>query len=112
MSTVNDTDLLMVEREGTQYKVKTDSMSTLQETDLLLVERDDVSYKVEAKYVSKGNTGSMETPVEVITPFNGAGLNEGDPYQPVSSELTYVGGPGPLLGLMFAVLARSSGLCS
>ena len=93
MSTINDTDLLMVEREGTQYKVKTESMSTLQETDLLLVERDDVSYKVEAKYVSKGNTGSMETPVEVLTPFNGAGLNEGEPVEPLSTAITAVG-PG------------------
>ena len=69
-------------------------MSTLEETDLFVVEREGVNYKVESKYVVKGNTGTMEKPVEVLTPFNGAGLNEGEPYFPVSSRITAVGPSG------------------
>ncbi len=69
-------------------------MSTLEETDLFVVEREGVNYKIESKYVVKGNTGTMEKPVEVLTPFNGAGLNEGEPYEPVSSRITAIGPSG------------------
>ena len=85
MSTVNDTDLLLVERNGTQYQITLDEMSTLNDDDLLLVERGGVQYKIEAQYVSTGPDGVILPPVEVLTPVNGAGLNEGDPYTPISS---------------------------
>ena len=85
MSTVNDTDLLLVERNGTQYQITIDEMSTLNDDDLLLVERGGVQYKIEAQYVSTGPDGLILPPVEVLTPVNGAGLNEGDPYSPISS---------------------------
>ena len=85
MSTVNDTDLLLVERNGTQYQITIDEMSTLNDDDLLLVERGGVQYKIEAQYVSTGPDGLILPPVEVLTPVNGAGLNDGDPYTPLSS---------------------------
>jgi len=51
MSTLNDADLLLVERNGIQYHVTSADMSNLNDTDLLLVERDGVQYKIEAQYV-------------------------------------------------------------
>ena len=47
MSTLNDDDLLLVERGGVQYKVEHQNLSELNPTDLLLVERGGVQYKVE-----------------------------------------------------------------
>ena len=44
MSTVNETDLLLVERNGVQYQITYDEMSTLNDDDLLLVERNGVKY--------------------------------------------------------------------
>ena len=97
MSTLQDSDLFVVERETTNYQVRSDEVSTLEETDLFVVEREGVNYKVESKYVVKGNTGTMEKPVEVLTPFNGAGLNEGEPYEPLSSRITAVGAGGEVV---------------
>ena len=85
MSTVNDTDLLLVERNGIQYQITIDEMSTLNDDDLLLVERGGTQYKIEAQYVSTGPDGLVMPPVEVLTPVNGAGLNEGSAYTPLSS---------------------------
>ena len=43
MSTINNTDLLLVERNNVQYKVAaSNAMSTLLDTDLLIVERLDI----------------------------------------------------------------------
>ena len=74
MSTFNDTDILLVERNGNLHQFTYDQMSTLNDNDILLVERDGVKYKVEAQYVS-GDTvnGIINGPVEVLTPVNGAG---------------------------------------
>ena len=47
MSTINNTDLLLVERNNVQYKVAaSNAMSTLLDTDLLIVGRGDSQYKV------------------------------------------------------------------
>ena len=51
MSTINNSDLLFVERDGNLYQITYDQMSTLNDDDLFCVERDGVSYKVEAQYV-------------------------------------------------------------
>ena len=74
MSTFNDTDILLAERNGNLHQFTYDQMSTLNDNDILLVERDGVKYKVEAQYVS-GDTvnGIINGPVEVLTPVNGAG---------------------------------------
>lgn len=85
MSTANDTDLLLVERNGVQYQITYEQMSTLNEDDLLLIERDGVQYKVEAQHVSVAN-GVIQTPVEVLTPVNNAGIT----YNPVSEAITAV----------------------
>lgn len=58
MTTVNDTDTLLVNRGGSSYNVQIKDMSTLQDTDLLLINREGESYKVEAQYISTGPTES------------------------------------------------------
>ena len=96
MSTINDTDLLLVERNGVQYQITYDQMSTLNDDDLLLVERGGVQYKVEAQHVSTGANGLIIPPVEVLTPVNGAGITEFTTYEPVSSAITAVGENGTI----------------
>lgn len=93
MSTLNATDLFAVERNGVLYKLANEDMSTVNDTDLFVVERGGTNYKVEAQYVN-ANTGSIGTPVNVLTPLNGAGLNDGNPVEPVSSAITAVAGSG------------------
>ena len=73
MSTVNDTDLLLVERGGIQYQITYDELADINDTDLLLVERDGVQYKLAAADLDL-STGSFGTPVEVLTPVDGAGV--------------------------------------
>ena len=80
MSTVNETDLLLVERNGVQYQITYDEMSTLNDDDLLLVERNGVQYKVEAQHIGTAANGVILPEVEVLTPLDRAG----DP------ELTYL----------------------
>ena len=80
MSTVNDTDLLLVERNGVKYQITYDEMSTLNDDDLLLVERNGVQYKVEAQHIGTAANGVILPEVEVLTPLDRAG----DP------ELTYL----------------------
>ena len=94
MSTINDSDLLLVERNGNLHQITYDQMSTLNDDDILLVERGGVQYKVEAQYVSTGPNGVIVTPVEVLTPINGAGITEFNQYEPLSSAITAVGGGG------------------
>ena len=85
MSTINDSDLLLVERNGNLHQITYDQMSTLNDDDILLVERGGVQYKVEAQYISTGPNGIILPSVEVLTPLNGAGLNDGQSYTPMSS---------------------------
>ena len=60
MSTLNDTDLFLVERDGQNHQITSEQMSTLNDTDLLLVEREGVQYKMEAADL---NLESTEAPV-------------------------------------------------
>ena len=59
-------------------------MSTLNDTDLFVVERDGVQYKIEAQDVNVLGPLVPLKPVEVLTPVNGSGLNDGQPYNPQS----------------------------
>ena len=94
MSTLNETDILFVERNGQLYQITSDQMYTLNDTDLLLVERSGTLYKLEAQDLDLGPSGSIDSPVEVLTPLNGAGVGPGTPYNPISSEITAIGGGG------------------
>ena len=96
MSTINDSDLLLVERNGNLHQITYDQMSTLNDDDILLVERGGVQYKVEAQYISTGANGLIIPPVEVLTPINGAGITEFDQYEPLSSAITAVGEAGTI----------------
>jgi hypothetical protein len=97
MSTINDSDLLLVERNGNLHQITYDQMSTLNDDDILLVERGGVQYKVEAQYVSTGANGLIIPPVEVLTPLNGSGITVFDQYEPLSSAITAVGEAGTIL---------------
>lgn len=90
MSTVNDTDLLLVERDGTQYKITFDEMSTINDDDLLLVERNGVQHQLAAVDLDL-SSGSIASPVEVLTPDDGAGVGGAITFQPVSEPI--VSGP-------------------
>ena len=94
MSTLQDSDLFVVDRNQTNYQVRSDEMSTLEDTDLFVVEREGINYKIEAKDINVGPTGTIDQPVSVLTPLNGAGLNEGEPYEPLSSPITAIGPSG------------------
>ena len=96
MSTLNDTDLFVIERSGTQYKARSDELSTLNDTDLFVVERSGTQYKVAASDVDLGPSGSMNSPVAVVTPVNGAGLNAGTNYEPLSTTISTVSGPSSI----------------
>ena len=78
------------------HQITYDQMSTLNDDDILLVERGGVQYKVEAQYVSTGSNGLIVPPVEVLTPINGAGITEFDQYEPLSSAITAVGEAGTI----------------
>ena len=98
MSTIYDDDVFVVESNGQQYNVQNQNRSSLSDDDLFLVERNGTLYKVAASDVGTGGgggvTGSFETPVQVLTPLNGAGLNDGAAYEPISSPITAVGAAG------------------
>ena len=85
MSTPTSGDLLLVNRGGVNYQIDYDDMSTLQDTDLLLVNRAGVNYQIAASDINLGPDGVILPSVDVLTPVNGAGLNEGDAYTPLSS---------------------------
>ena len=108
MSTLNNTDLFLVERDGQNHQITRDQMSTLNDNDLLLVEREGVQYKVEAvDVVVDPITGEFETPVEVLTPLNGAGIGAGVPYNPISSPIVTVGPGGEVAYETSAITAES-----
>ena len=90
MSTINNSDLLLVERDGNLYQIAYDQMSTLNDNDIFCVERDGVSYKVEAQYVNF-LSGTIHTPVEVLTPLDGAGVGGDRTFTPMSSEINHGG---------------------
>ena len=93
MSTLTNADLFLVQSNGQLQKITSDQMSNLNDTDLLLVEREGVQYKLEAKDLGL-LSGELETPVEVLTPLNGAGIGDLTPYTPISQPIVTVGGGG------------------
>lgn len=102
MSTVNDTDLLAVERDGTQYQVPYSDMSTLNDTDLLVIEREGTKYKVEAQYISTGGGGDVSGTTEVeFLVIGGGGSSNGFGKQAMSG-----GGAG---GYLSSVEGEQSG---
>ena len=67
-------------------------MSTLNDNDLMLIERDGVQYKVESQYVNVGPDGTITSPVEVLTPVDGDGLIVGTQDAVITSAITAVDG--------------------
>jgi hypothetical protein len=90
MSTLNDDDQFLVQRGANSYKLNAeDLMSTINDTDLLLIQRGTDSYKVTGLDVKDqlGTSGYFDSPVQVLTPLNGAGLNAGQSYEPLSTAI-------------------------
>lgn len=70
MSTINDDDLFLVSRNGTDYKTDASNlMSTIQDTDYMLIGRGDTSYKVSCLDV-KEQLGGSDNPI-----FSAVNLN-------------------------------------
>lgn len=67
-------------------------MSTLNDNDLMLIERNGVQYKVESQYVNAGPDGTITSPVEVLTPIDGDGLIVGTQDGVITSAITAVDG--------------------
>lgn len=94
MSTIDPTDLTVINRAGVDYRTPV-TMSTVQDTDLLLVNRGGVDYKCtfadwKAAYVppasinkpsitspADGATGLGETPTFTSSAFSGTGITHG-----------------------------------
>ena len=90
MSSPNSGDLLLVNRDGVNYQIDYNDMSTLQDTDLLLVNRGGTNYQLAAVDLDL-KSGTIASPVEVLTPADGAGVGGAITFQPVSDPI--VSGP-------------------
>ena len=94
MSTINNDDLFLVERNNTSHSVTAENlMSTIQETDLMLIERGGVSYKVTGKDVGDqlgGPSGIIDAPVVVTSPKDKSGLTTGGKVTPAAEGITSV----------------------
>ena len=82
MSTLQNSDLFLVERGGTSYKVTSENLvSTLADTDLLLVERSGTSYKITGADV-KSQLGSSSADIS-------SNVSGGTRYQIRDQEIDY-----------------------
>lgn len=59
MSTPNNTDLLLVERGGSQYKLPYSDLNNKLDTDVFLVERDGVQYKILGEFIGGSSVGTV-----------------------------------------------------
>ena len=62
MSTLEDSDLLLVQRGDSKHKVTVENMSTIQDDDLLLVQRGAQKYKITGKDFVDSSGGSPKPP--------------------------------------------------
>lgn len=92
MSSPNPGDLLLVNRDGVNYQIDYNDMSTLQDTDLLLVNRGGTNYQLPAVDLDL-KSGSIGSPVEVLSPVDGAGVGGAFNYTAVSDTVTAKGDP-------------------
>jgi hypothetical protein len=89
MSPINDSDLLLVERGGSLYKVTHDRLPELNATDLLLVERGGTLYKCEF-----GSNGSIADSDLLLVERSGTN------YKIAKSGLVFFQGPIGFIDLM------------
>lgn len=100
MSTLSETDLLLVQRDDQLFYITPSQMSTLNDTDLLLVERSGVQYKMEAQYFLTGGGSNTGYLVEFLL-VAGGGSSQGAGDAPRSG-----GGAG---GYISSVIGEQSG---
>ena len=80
MSTIDPADAFLVQRGTTTYQTPAGTlMSTIQPDDLFLINRGADSYKVTAEDVKGqlGSSGERAPLIEVLTPVDGAGVDDG-----------------------------------
>lgn len=99
MSSPNPGDLLLVNRDGVNYQIDYNDMSTLQDTDLLLVNRGGTNYQLAAVDLDL-KSGSIGSPVEVLTPVDGAGVGGAFNYTAVSDTITAKGPLNKIMGVI------------
>ena len=98
MSTIKDDDKFLVQRGQNTYRTDaSELMSTIQDTDLMLVQRGSSSYKVTCGDVKDqlgggDSPGNIGVPVVVLTPADGAGINDGN--APDAAELVFTSANG------------------
>ena len=92
MSTVNDTDILLVNRGGVSYNTEIEDMASIQDDDLLLINRGGQSYKITGEDF-KGSVGPPGEPLEAtITIAPPTGVEVGTT---LTSSVTATGGISP-----------------
>jgi hypothetical protein len=97
MSTIQPTDVLLVNRAGVDYRVaKSAVMSTVQDSDLLLVNRAGVDYKATFADVKKGFGPQLANPkpgdVSATPAFAGGTGTQADPFIITPSTVSAAGG--------------------
>lgn len=100
MSSPNPGDLLLVNRDGVNYQIDYNDMSTLQDTDLLLVNRGGTNYQLAAVDLDL-KSGSIGSPVEVLSPLDGAGVGGAYNYTAVSDTVTSISDPFRVSGVTY-----------
>ena len=97
MSTIQPTDVLLVNRAGVDYRVaKSAVMATVQDSDLLLINRAGVDYKATFSDVKKGFGPQLANPkpgdVSATPAFAGGTGTQADPFIITPSTVSAAGG--------------------
>ena len=97
---LQDNDLFMVDRDGTQFQVKTQDMSNLKDTDLFWVQRDGVDYSVTADQVNTGGQPALpEIAGITLTEDSPGGDRFTDSSFTTTIAYTEQGNPAPVIGM-------------
>ena len=85
----NGTEWVEVGSSGVATSELPSLPSQLESTDLLVIERGGVQYRIPSDDLVPA-TGAIHTPVEVLTPFDGAGVGGDKTYTPMSNTISAV----------------------
>ena len=85
----NGTEWVEVGSSGVATSELPELPSTLESSDLLVIERGGVQYRIPSDDLVPA-TGAIHTPVEVLTPFDGAGVGGDKTYNPMTNTISAV----------------------
>ena len=85
----NGTEWVEVGSSGVVTSELPELPSTLESTDLLVIERSGVQYRIPSEDLVPV-TGAIHTPVEVLTPFDGAGVGGDRSYSPMTNTISAI----------------------